>query len=142
MSIWHSKRAFTYLEMIVVLAIISIIMFTMGVSINKFHTNNQINQVVKIIGSKYNYTKNKAVIQKQECQINFLNDKFNVKCNDDMLYEYQCPSGMIITTNFINDQIKINTNGHIQRGGTITIKIDNHIKKMKFGIGDSDYAVE
>lgn len=137
-----NNKAYTMLEMIIVIMIVSIIIFVSSVSINHYQTSNQLNQVAKMIGSKYNLTKNYAQINNKKCSISLEKPMLITTCGDNQLSSYSYPKNMSVTSNFENNTISVNKKGHVSRAGTITIKLNNKEKQMTIGVGKGDYDIK
>lgn len=137
-----SKKAFTILEMILVLMIISVILGITLISIKNFNTNNTLNQVAKTITSRYELTRSLAEANHTNCYLSLNDNTIKVECDDEVKSERALPKGVTITTNYSKDTVKMNKNGHIARAGTITINYKASSKKVKIGIGKGDIRIE
>lgn len=137
-----SKKAFTMLEMILVLMIISVILGITLISIKSFNTNNTLNQVAKTVASRYELTRSLAEANHTNCYLSLNDNTIKVECDDVVKSEWALPKGVTITTNYSKNTIKMNKNGHIARAGTITINYKDGSKKVKIGIGKGDIHIE
>ena len=136
------KRAFTMLEMIVVLLIVSVIVFGTTISIKNLNENNILNQTIKLIGSKYNTAQSIALVNNHECYVDFKESKVELICNEKVISLDELDKNIIISSNFIDDKIKINKKGNISRAGTIVLKSKAKTKNMVFSIGKGNYVVK
>lgn len=136
-----NKKGFTLLEIIVVLLIISTISFVTINGIRKINTQLEINNICKLIGTKFNLGQNLAKLKNEKYELEF-NKKIKLSSNSKTIYELDVNDTVEITSNFINNKITINEKGNISRAGTINVKKDNIEKSIVFSIGSGSYVIQ
>lgn len=136
-----NKNGFTMLEMIIVLIVVMSVMFVTIVNIGHFHTANQVNQVAKMIVSKYELAQSLALTYNERCSVSLTPPAIKITCGEE---EKVSPynANIIINSNFNQDTIKITKKGYIERGGSINVKLKNATKTIRIGIGKGDVRIE
>lgn len=137
-----NKKAFTMLEMMLVLLIISVILGITLISIKSFDTKNTLNQVAKTITSRYELSRSLAESNHTDCYLSLNDNTIKVECDNQVKSERKLPKGVTISTNYRKNSIKMNKNGHVARAGTITVNYKDGSKQIKIGIGKGDITIK
>lgn len=137
-----NKKAFTYIEMLLVLFITSLILFGGVISITNINEKNILNQNVKVITSIYDNLKNHANFNNTKCYLKVESSTIESSCDINYMTKTRTLEKASVSSNFIKNTIKINENGNIQRAGSITVKTKNYEKKISFGIGFGNYVIK
>ncbi len=139
---YKNNNAFTLLEMLIVIFIVSIISFTMIVKTITIYNTMKVNNTINLIGSSYNFLQTKAIINNEKGYIVIENNKISAFLNNKLIGERKIEKNINITMSFKNNQIHINKNGNIASAGHILINCGKIKRKMIFTIGQGRYYVQ
>ena len=137
-----NNKGYTYLETLIVLAIVSIIFFVSLINVANFNDNRVIKQNITLIGSLFNGLQTKSITQNAKGYIKFRTNKIDIHFDNKLIKTYNLDEKLNITSNFDGDRLEVNKYGNVLRGGTITINYKEKSKKMIFSIGEGRYRVE
>lgn len=131
-----NTKAFTLVEMILVLMIISIILITTLwskglVNLQLINEENEIKQFI----TKLNYFKSKAIGNQNSIALIFTNNsnKINVLEEHGNKYSFKIPHGKVINISKINT-LNFNKDGNINHFGSLTIAMSKATYKIIFHI--------
>lgn len=136
----YKNNAFTLLEMLLVLFIISIVFQIMTISMREFNYQNKLNKETDKIAMQIMSVKKIAYIKNSECEYSI--DNTNIRCSDGYIRDFENTENIKVDSNFNNNIIKINKEGHLNTAGTINIEYENHFKKIVFLLGNGGYYIE
>lgn len=135
-----NKQAFTILEMLFVLMVVSIIIFIMSFSFqffNKFILNQEIDKLT----AHLTVSQSQAILQNEEIEFKLYPDGYDIKQQEEV-YSYRFNGCTQLTNNFPNNTLVINENGNINRAGTITFHCNDYQKDLVLQLGGGRYYVK
>ena len=136
----ENKKAFTILEMIVVLLIVSTISFVTINGIREITIRSDVNNIAKLIGTKFNLGQNLAQLNNEKYELE-VNKDINLKTTNRIIFHQKIKDDITITSNFNNNTISINERGNISRAGTIKVQKGKYVKEIVFSIGSGSYDI-
>lgn len=131
-----NNLGFTYLEMLVVLMIVSSLTIFSTVNLSNSNDVLLLNSTVDEFVKTYDLLKIKAITLNEEQVMTFTNGCYYT---ENIVTE--CPKNLDINNNFSN-KIVITQNGNIQRAGTVDFSLGSYNKSVVFSIGTGGYRIE
>jgi competence protein ComGD len=137
-----NNKGFTFLEMLLVLMITSLIFFTMAFPFTNFLDGQKIKEDINTLGSDLQVGQSYALTQGSKVKFKINSTSYQVYVEDKYIQEKEFHKGVKVGTNFKDNIISYNENGHINQAGTITFTKGDNTKEMVFTIGDGRYVIK
>ncbi len=119
-----------------VIFIISLILYVMVFNIHPILKDVQEKQDINVITSSFLILQNISIINKKASTIHLSSNYIECYLDDRLIMKKEINEE--VSSNFPNDTIKINEDGNIYRGGTITLEDSD----ITFFLGSGSYEVK
>lgn len=119
-----------------VIFIISLILYVMVFNIHPILKDVQEKQDINVITSSFLILQNISIINKKDSTIHLSSNYIECYLDDRLIMKKEINEE--VSSNFPNDTIKINEDGNIYRGGTITLEDSD----ITFFLGSGSYEVK
>ncbi len=132
----RKNNAFTMIEMIMVLFIVSLIFYVMAFNMKPVLNDMNEKEDITIITNGFLILQNLSIVNKKESSLVIKDGYIEFFLGENSIFKNDI-NGEVIT-NFPNDTIKITDEGNLYQGGTISTE-DNSIV---FHLGSGNYEVK
>ena len=142
----HNQKGFTLLESLLVLSIVSIMSLVLITNIVPIHQKKVIESFLNQFEKDLMYTQQFALINGESVYllINANQQQYDVKSIDRStpILKRNYPSEIIIESSSLSNRIVYNSNGSIQKSGTIYIHYKKSTYKAIFYLGKGRFKIE
>jgi type II secretory pathway pseudopilin PulG len=137
-----NKNAFTILEMLIVIIVVTIITSTMLVNINQFNQKHSLNQIAKQFGANFNMMQSQSIMRTCNSHIEVYQTEYKIIICDEHYKTETLPSNITAKTKFTSN-ISVNKNGNLRFGaGRVIFTSQDFEKQIIFSIGEGRYRIE
>jgi len=137
-----NKNAFTILEMLIVIIVVTIISSTMLININQFNQKHSLNQIAKQFGANFNMLQSQSITRTCNSHIEVNESEYRMFICDEHYKTESLPKNITAKTRFTSN-ISINKNGNLRFGsGRVIFASRDFEKQIIFSIGEGRYRIE
>lgn len=137
-----NNKAYTLIEILVVLFIVCVILFIMGFNYVPTRNKNYLKKEANYLGSTMESMKLKSLTQNKKSRIKITESGFECFLGGKSILKHKFKKHLNINSTFKDNEIKITEDGMVERGGNVEFSNGKDYIKLIITISFGRYKVE